>query len=170
MNVKIKNDIWVYLCLVFGGLVFAYPFLWMLSATFKPEMEIAGIGLWSSNFNLENYRAVFAKIPIGRALLNSIFVSSCVTFSAVLFGSVVGYALARLKFIGRDLIFRRDPADDGDPFPDYPNSDVYPDGEIRLGGHLSVADCARHDQYLRDSSFSSILPGYSPGFDRRRPH
>jgi len=100
-----KSSIWVYITLMFGGVIFAYPFLWMLSATFKPEMEIAEIGLMSSNFNLENYRAVFQKIPIGRALLNSIFVSSCVTFSAVLFGSVVGYALSRLKFFGRDLIF-----------------------------------------------------------------
>jgi len=99
-----KNNIWVYLSLAFGGLIFAYPFLWMLSATFKPEMEIANIGLLSANFNLENYRAVFDKIPIGRALLNSVFVSSCVTFSAVLFGSIVGYALSRLQFWGRDLI------------------------------------------------------------------
>lgn len=100
-----KNSIWVYLTLALGGLIFAYPFLWMLSATLKPEMEIAEIGLWSSSFSLDNYRAVFEKIPIGRALLNSIFVSTCVTLSAVLFGSIVGYALARLKFVGRELIF-----------------------------------------------------------------
>jgi len=99
-----KNSIWVYLTLAFGGLIFAYPFLWMLSATFKPEMEISEIGLMSANFSLDNYRAVFEKIPIGRALLNSLFVSSCVTFSAVLFGSIVGYALARLRFWGRELI------------------------------------------------------------------
>jgi len=64
----------IYILLIIGGLMFAYPFLWMISATFKPEVEIGSIGLWSSNFSLHNYAAVFQKIPIGRAFLNSIFV------------------------------------------------------------------------------------------------
>jgi ABC-type glycerol-3-phosphate transport system permease component len=76
----------------------------MISASFKPEIEIGTVGLWSSNFSLRSYQAVIQKIPIWRALLNSLFVSSCVTFSVILFGSIVGYALSRLRFFGRDLI------------------------------------------------------------------
>ncbi len=95
----------IYLLLIISGLIFSYPFLWMISATFKPEVEIGTIGLWSSNFTLRSYSAVFQKIPIGRALLNSIFVASCVTLSVILFGSIVGYALSRLRFFGRDFIF-----------------------------------------------------------------
>ena len=85
-------------------MTFLYPFLWMLSATFKPEHELLSAGLLSSNFTLNSYRTVFSRIPIGRAFLNSLFVSSCVTFSVIVFGSIVGYALSRLKFTGRDLI------------------------------------------------------------------
>ncbi len=95
---------WIYLLLVVGGLMFAYPFLWMIAATFKPEIEIGSIGLWSSHFSLRSYQAVIQKIPILRALLNSLFVSICVTFSVILFGSIVGYALSRLRFWGRELI------------------------------------------------------------------
>ena len=94
----------IYILLIIGGLMFAYPFLWMISATFKPEVEIGSIGLWSSNFGLHNYMAVFQKIPIGRAFLISIFVSACVTLSVILFGSIVGYALSRLNFFGRDFL------------------------------------------------------------------
>jgi multiple sugar transport system permease protein len=95
---------WIYFTLLIGGITFVYPFLWMISATFKPEVEISSIGLWSNNFTLSSYEQVFVKIPIGRALFNSIFVSSTVTLSVIFFGSIVGYALARLRFFGRDII------------------------------------------------------------------
>ena len=91
--------------LIIGGLTFVYPFLWMISATFKPEVEISNIGLWSNNFTMTSYKQVFEKIPVGRALLNSLFVSTVVTMSVIFFGSIVGYALSRLRFFGRDIIF-----------------------------------------------------------------
>lgn len=95
---------WLYLILIVFGLTFLYPFLWMLSATFKPEIEIGSVGLWSNNFTLHSYQKVFTEIPIGRALLNSFFVSTTVTMSVIFFGSIVGYALARLRFFGREAI------------------------------------------------------------------
>lgn len=95
----------IYLALTVGGIIFAYPFIWMLFATFKPEMELTNIGLWSANMSLENYRTVFTKIPLARALLNSLFVSGCVTACVLFWGSIVGYALARLNFPGREMIF-----------------------------------------------------------------
>ena len=94
----------IYIILIVGGLMFAYPFLWMISASLKPEMEISRIGLFSSNFSLRSYIDVISKIPIGRALLNSLFVSTCVTCSVIIFGSIVGYSLSRLNFFGRDFI------------------------------------------------------------------
>lgn len=94
----------IYVILIIGGVMFAYPFLWMLSASLRPDIEISEIGLISSNFSLDNFKTVFEKIPLGRALLNSLFVSTCVTLSVIFFGSIVGYALSRLNFFGRDFI------------------------------------------------------------------
>jgi len=94
----------IYVILVIAGLAFAYPFLWMMAASLKPEIEIGALGLWSRHFSLRNYVAVFQKIPIGRAFLNSLFVSSCVTVAAIFWGAMVGYALSRLHFKGRDLL------------------------------------------------------------------
>lgn len=95
----------LYIILTVGALLFLYPFVWMLAATLKPEMEIAGFNLFSSHFTLENYRFVLHKIPILRGFGNSLLVSIVVTTSVVLFGSLVGYALSRLHFRGRQTVF-----------------------------------------------------------------
>ena len=94
-----------YAALGAGALVFAYPFLWMLSGSFKPELEIADLSLWSRHFSLRSYALVLTKIPIARAFLNSIIVSLATTSSVVVFGSMVGYALARLHFLGRGALY-----------------------------------------------------------------
>jgi len=90
--------------LVIGAAVFAYPFLWMVAGSLKPEMELADIGLWSDQFSLRSYDMVLTKIPIARAFLNSLLVSGVGTGSVILFGSMVGYALARLRFPGSKVI------------------------------------------------------------------
>lgn len=94
----------IYAALILGAIVFLYPFLWMLSATFKPELELGGFHLIPHRVTWENYRLVFTKIPILRAFINSLFVSATATTSVIVFGAMVGYALSRLSFPGRDLI------------------------------------------------------------------
>ncbi len=94
-----------YLLLVFGALMFLYPFLWMITATLVPESDISSFSIIPSTISFNSYTQMFDKIPIGRALLNSIFVASSVTAGVLIFGSMVGYALSRLEFKGRDLIF-----------------------------------------------------------------
>ena len=94
-----------YAILIFWTVIFIYPFLWMLSATVRPESEIGGFSVIPSSISFEAYIKVFQKIPIVRAFANSILVSVCVTFGVLVTGSMVGYALARLRFRGRSLIF-----------------------------------------------------------------
>jgi ABC-type glycerol-3-phosphate transport system permease component len=100
------NRILLYAALAAGALIFIYPFLWMLAATFKPEPEIAGFGLFPSHFTFESYQLVFRKIPILRGFANSLLVTIAVTTSVVFFGSIVGYALSLLHFRGREVIFK----------------------------------------------------------------
>jgi len=88
-----------------GALAFIYPFIWMLSASFAPENEIGGLTLLPTKFQLDSYEQMFNKIPIGKAFLNSLIVSSCVTAGVLIFGSMVGYALSRMEFKGRNAIF-----------------------------------------------------------------
>lgn len=94
----------LYICLILGAVIFIYPFLWMIFATLKPEMEIVNLNLIPSRFTLQSYEQVLDKIPILRALLNSIIVSFSITASVLIFSSMSGYALSRLKFRTRGIM------------------------------------------------------------------
>jgi len=95
----------LYLGLMLGALTFIYPFIWMVSASLSPESEIGNLSLFPSTFTLQNYVQMISKIPIGRALFNSLLVASITTLGVLVFGSMIGYALSRLNFKGRDMIF-----------------------------------------------------------------
>lgn len=94
-----------YLALALGAVVFAYPFVWMVLATFKPELEIGELTPLPSRWTLESYALVFETIPLGRAFLNSVVVAVAVTASVLVFGSMAAYALAKLRWRGRDTVF-----------------------------------------------------------------
>ncbi|HUI11360.1 MAG TPA: carbohydrate ABC transporter permease [Bacteroidota bacterium] len=94
-----------YLLLAAGAVAFAYPFLWMLAGSLKPELEIGDLNIFAGTFSLRSYAEVLLKIPIGRAFLNSLIVSLATTASVVVFGSMTGYALARLRFRGRAALY-----------------------------------------------------------------
>ena len=83
------------------------PIAWMISTSFKPETEIATIDVnWiPRNFTTENYERVFERFAILRWTLNSLIVSSAATALVLLLDSLAGYALARMHFAGRSVIF-----------------------------------------------------------------
>jgi len=95
----------LYTVLILGSLIFLYPFIWMLSASVSPENEIGNLIFLPSKINFNNYFIIFEKIPIAKAFINSLIVSGTITFGVLIFGSMVGYALSRLEFKGKNLIF-----------------------------------------------------------------
>lgn len=95
----------LYIILIIAALIFLYPFLWMISASFSKERSIEFITFFPVDFTLDHYVRLFENIPILRSLINSIIVSSAVTMGVLLFSSMAGYALARHRFKGRNLIF-----------------------------------------------------------------
>lgn len=96
-----------YVLLVLLALVFAFPFFWMVSSAFKPPALIFVYPpvLLPPSLSLDNFRGVFEAAPFARYMFNSFFVSITVTLIALLLHAMCGYALARLQFPGRDLIF-----------------------------------------------------------------
>ncbi len=94
-----------YILLTLGALVFLYPFLWVVIASLSPENQIGNLTFIPTSISFDAYSQMISKIPIFRAFLNSIFVATCVTAGVLVFGSMVGYALSRLEFKGRNMIF-----------------------------------------------------------------
>src|SRR6185312_14476982 len=82
------------------------PLLWILVSALKPAEEVFDFG-WPAHWTLDNLRYVLLKIPMPRFMLNSAIVSVAVTVIALLFHSMAAYALARLRFPGRGIIFSR---------------------------------------------------------------
>jgi ABC-type glycerol-3-phosphate transport system permease component len=77
----------------------------MITASLAPESEIGSLTLFPSEITFNSYEQMISKIPIGKAFINSMIVAISVTIGVLVFGSMVGYALSRLEFRGRDLIF-----------------------------------------------------------------
>jgi multiple sugar transport system permease protein len=102
--VKLLKRIGLYAGLALAALTFIYPFLWMVSSTFKPLTEFGSLALVPDNFTLDNYRTMWARAPFGRALLNSTIVATTITLSVLVFGSMTAYAMARLRFRGGALL------------------------------------------------------------------
>jgi multiple sugar transport system permease protein len=84
------------------------PLLWMVSASFMPAGEATAVPLrWlPSDPTLEHYRTLFARMDLGRQLLNSVIVASLTTVVAVVVNGAAGYAFAKLTFHGRDSLLR----------------------------------------------------------------
>ena len=81
------------------------PLLFMVSASFKPSDEIFSMEFLPRRPTLDNFIYVFTEVDFLRYLANSFIVSATVTVVALFFHSMAGYALARLRFPGREAIF-----------------------------------------------------------------
>jgi multiple sugar transport system permease protein len=98
----------IYVLLGTYGVITLVPFLWAISASFKPLVELtSGQFNWiPQQFTLENYRQIFEREPLfGRWVFNSLLIGVSVTLLNLLFNSMAGYALARLNFAGRQFWF-----------------------------------------------------------------
>ncbi|MCY7278921.1 MAG: carbohydrate ABC transporter permease [Phormidesmis sp. CAN_BIN44] len=104
-----RSWIWLlYVALAVYAFITFIPFTWALSASFKslPEISAGGADFIPKSFTLENYKTIFLQEPLfGRWLVNSVIVAITVTLFNLLFNSMAGYALARIKFPGNRLLF-----------------------------------------------------------------
>jgi multiple sugar transport system permease protein len=81
------------------------PLVWMICASLKPGDETFSPNLLPQHWTLENFQYVFTASPFWRYMLNSFFIAGTITVVALWFHSMAGFALARLKFPGREVIF-----------------------------------------------------------------
>jgi multiple sugar transport system permease protein len=101
------SRIGLYVLLIAIALVYIYPFLVQVSTSFKTESEAAAdpISLIPQTWSFAAYDRLFAHSDFPLWFANSAIVTICVTLGRVFFVSLAGYALARLHFRGRGVIF-----------------------------------------------------------------
>lgn len=84
------------------------PLAWMLLLSLLPSggaTDLA-LGLRPGALTLEHYAALFSRLELGRTLANSALVAGAATAISLVTNSMAGYAFARLRFAGRDRVFR----------------------------------------------------------------
>jgi multiple sugar transport system permease protein len=98
----------LYFLLVLGAVLAMLPMVWMLSASLMPTGEASSYPprFFPSSITFDHYRDLFVRLNLGRNLLNSAFVSFVVTFASLFINSLAGYAFAKMRFRGRERMFR----------------------------------------------------------------
>jgi multiple sugar transport system permease protein len=93
--------------LLIGAFVFLFPFYYMLigSLQAEPDPSVGGAFPNPGNLTLHNYSEINKSIHLGRSLINSGIFTGGVILGTLVFGVLAGYALARLQFRGRGLVF-----------------------------------------------------------------
>ena len=125
---KLGSEAGKHIVLIVGALVVILPFYLMISFSFKSPSEIQSISggffgaqemmtdhrcLKAGRSEVEctmlpivyNYRAAFEEAPLLRYLLNGVIVTLSIFAIQVLIALPCAYALAKLKFWGRDVVF-----------------------------------------------------------------
>jgi multiple sugar transport system permease protein len=84
------------------------PLLWMLSVSFMSPGEATSHPppLLPREATLDSYRALFARAGMGRSFINSLVLATGATILSLTFNVMAGYAFAKLRFAGRERIFR----------------------------------------------------------------
>ena len=93
--------------LIVFAVVFIYPFLLSLGTSFKSRPEVAANSAspWPRSFDLRAWTDVLLHSDFPLWTFNSILVTVTATLGRVFIDSLAGYALARLDFRGRGIVF-----------------------------------------------------------------
>jgi multiple sugar transport system permease protein len=88
------------------SLPFIFPFWWMLTSSFKPISEIlAQPTLLPRIWRFENFIDIFTYQPYARHYFNSTYIAILVTIGTLAISSMAGYAFARIRFPGNNILF-----------------------------------------------------------------
>lgn len=93
---------------IIGAVLMVVPFFDMVSSSFKGpgEYGVLPYHLLPQDFTWSNYTMAISQLELGRLFRTSVTVTAVVTFSVLLTSSMAGYALGKLRFRGREVIFR----------------------------------------------------------------
>lgn len=98
----------VYIILITIALVMIIPFLWMLSASIKSDREVFQMNPFvfiPESPKWSNYTQIWTKIPFGKFVQNTVFLTIVVTILQLLTSSFAAYSFAKLNFKHKNGLF-----------------------------------------------------------------
>jgi multiple sugar transport system permease protein len=96
---------WLVLCVAAAATIL--PFVWMLGVAVRTPQDLYGdpAGLWPGHVTMAGFKAIVTDLPFARLAFNTFLFAGGTTVLLVFFDSLTAYALARLRFRGRQAVF-----------------------------------------------------------------
>lgn len=96
-----------WLVVIAGALAMVVPFLWMLGVAFRTSSDLYAdpARILPGNWTLHGVQAVLDQLPFTRLIVNTFVFAGGATILMLLFDSMTAFALARLRFPGRNVVF-----------------------------------------------------------------
>jgi multiple sugar transport system permease protein len=95
----------LYVMLAIISALFFVPFIWSVSTSFKTLPDTASFNFIPNPFTTAAWKSVWTQYDFKRYIENSLFLAVTVTAVNLALSSLGGYAFARLRFPGRELLF-----------------------------------------------------------------
>lgn len=95
----------IVIALVAVTLMFIYPFIWLISASFKPRGEVFDNKIFPETFTFENYINVWVEAPMLLWLWNTVFVTVLAAVTVTISSALVAWGFAYFRFRGRNVLF-----------------------------------------------------------------
>ena len=109
---SLSKQILIYIGMTVAALIFMFPLIWMIVSSFKDDAmifsDITSLKAFLPAFKEDiffNYKEVLAKLPLIKAMLNSLSYIVVIIALGLIVNSMAGYAFARLKFPKKNLFF-----------------------------------------------------------------
>ncbi len=101
------NKFITYFFLILGALIMVFPFVWMILTSSKtvPESMQIPPTILPAQIMLDNFKDAIASLPFDRLYINTALMVFFRVICAIFFSSMAGYAFAKLKFRGKNLLF-----------------------------------------------------------------
>ena len=103
-----------YTLLIVSAILMLVPFAYLICASVKTNEDVfastflpagdGAFGIGWDRLTLDNYRRLFSQLDFGRYIINSTFLASVTAVLATLASAMGGYALAKLRFPGREFM------------------------------------------------------------------
>ncbi|NCA97497.1 MAG: carbohydrate ABC transporter permease, partial [Bacteroidia bacterium] len=104
----------LYVVLILLALSFIFPYIWLISASFKEPSQIFSTTFsllprdanGNIHFVLENYASAIEYLNLSKVFANTMIVCLVNTVLNLFFNALAGYAFARIQFKGREILFK----------------------------------------------------------------
>src|SRR5688572_18276314 len=87
-------------------LVVAFPLLWMILTSLKPQSELFQIPptFWPRSFTVEHYRRLLVDTPFLTYFRNSVLLAVSTTLTVIAIATFGAYSLVRFRYRGREVL------------------------------------------------------------------